>query len=59
MEQLFLFLPERIGNIHELLVRIHDRAADTGKMFQAQTDALRLRDLACQQCIGFHFGDVG
>ena len=40
-------------------MRIHDRAADAGKMLQAQPDALRPRHLACQQRIGFHLGDVG
>ena len=59
IEQLFLFGAKRIGNVHELLMRIHDRAADAGKMLQAQADALLARDLAHQQRIGFHLGDVG
>ena len=59
IEQRFLLIPKRIGDIHEFLMRIHRRAADSGKMFQAKADALRPRHLACQQRIGFHLGDVG
>ena len=40
-------------------MRIHHRAADAGKMLQAQADALRPRHLVCQQRIGFHLGDIG
>ena len=40
-------------------MRIHDRAADAGKMLQAQADALRLRHLAHQQRVGLHLGNVG
>ena len=59
VEQFFLFGVERIRNVHEFLMRIHDSAADTGKMLQAQAEPCVAGDLAGQQGVGCDFGNVG
>jgi hypothetical protein len=59
IEQRFLIGRKRIGNVYEVLMRVHARTADAGKMLQAKPDARITRDLAHQQRVGFNLADIG